>query len=172
MSGREDFSPEKHAGLKERQAGGRHTSDPPSAMSLLQVVYVSSAVQPMDAQALEQLAQDIARRNRSQNIGGLLMHHEGSFVQALEGPDEAVTAAFRRIRKDPRHRGVHVLLWDQVSEREYGHWHTDLVDSHDLPAELQRAIAPVVTPSVGIEDALLVSGRAHRLMQSCVRIAS
>ena len=49
------------------------------------------------------------RYNREVSVTGLLLLHDGWFVQALEGPAEAVRTVYGRIREDDRHSGAQVI---------------------------------------------------------------
>lgn len=62
------------------------------------------------------------RNNRDVAVTGLLLVHDGWFVQALEGPAEAVMNVYRRIGDDPRHEGSRVLAAGPVASREFGDW--------------------------------------------------
>jgi hypothetical protein len=48
-------------------------------------------------------------RNHEANVTGVLVYHDGNFLQALEGDETAIRAIFSRIEKDPRHGDVRVL---------------------------------------------------------------
>lgn len=46
------------------------------------------------------------RNNREVAVTGLLLLHQDYFVQALEGPAQAVLTTYGRICGDPRHEGA------------------------------------------------------------------
>lgn len=140
-------------------------------MRLHQLVYVSSATVAFSQEELEALAQGAAERNRRRELTGQLLHHEGCFLQALEGPEPAVRATFKRIEDDPRHRGLQVLLDNPVESREFGHWDLSLVVPGALGQDVQESLQPLVTPGIGLQDSLLAAGRAHRLMRTFVHAA-
>ena len=60
--------------------------------------------------------------NRAQSITGLLLLHKGYFVQALEGPAEAVLTTFGRICSDPRHVSPRTIHAGPAASREFGDW--------------------------------------------------
>lgn len=87
-----------------------------------QLIYTSRAVTPLGELKLKDLL-EISRRNNSlRGITGMLLHHEGAFVQALEGPSNDVRSTFDRICADPRHREVRTLLTRDVESREFPDW--------------------------------------------------
>ena len=62
------------------------------------------------------------RNNRSTGLTGLLLFHDGYFLQALEGPAQAVSATYRRILNDPRHHESKILLSEQILVRAFPDW--------------------------------------------------
>lgn len=88
---------------------------------MLQLVYISSANPAAPCPTQDILT--ISRRNNARDrITGLLYADAGRFLQALEGPEEAVEAAFARIRQDARHRAIVMLSRRVVDRRAFGHW--------------------------------------------------
>lgn len=89
---------------------------------MLQLVYISSpdtAQGPVDAPTILRTSR---RNNRRDGITGLLFTDGTRFLQAIEGPTDAVNAAFARIKADPRHRAVVVLSERDIEAREFGDW--------------------------------------------------
>ena len=86
---------------------------------MLQLVYISTAVKnPSCAEILR-----TSRRNNGRDrITGLLYADGVRFMQALEGPDEVVEAAYQRIKADPRHKAAVILSRREVDAREFGDW--------------------------------------------------
>ncbi|MBU1375859.1 MAG: BLUF domain-containing protein [Alphaproteobacteria bacterium] len=62
------------------------------------------------------------RNNREASLTGLLLIHDGWFIQALEGPAEAVMTTYRRIIDDPRHVDTKVLSAGPATSREFADW--------------------------------------------------
>ena len=89
---------------------------------LKQLVYSSLASLPMNPAELEELLHAARQKNRQKGITGLLVHHEGRFMQCLEGPHDAVDTVFRRISWDTRHRNVEVLLDQPTDGRSFASW--------------------------------------------------
>ncbi|MEO6721567.1 MAG: BLUF domain-containing protein [Ferruginibacter sp.] len=80
---------------------------------------------------------DILNKSRSNNlrleITGLLLYHEGSILQILEGEREVVLAVFNKICLDKRHRGIIKLLDDEIKERSFADWSMGFkqISNHD-----------------------------------------
>ncbi|HEU0069742.1 MAG TPA: BLUF domain-containing protein [Alphaproteobacteria bacterium] len=90
--------------------------------ALSSVIYVSAATIAFTRSDLVELLERSRQRNARDGISGLLLHRGGNFIQALEGPPEAVEATYRRIAADPRHGGLITLLRRTIPAREFGDW--------------------------------------------------
>lgn len=90
--------------------------------TLHQLVYLSAAAKPMTADELGALLLKARVNNKRLGISGILVHHEGSFLQALEGDAAAVARLFATIEADPRHHRVYTLLRGNVSGRSFADW--------------------------------------------------
>lgn len=88
---------------------------------MIQLVYISTARGDTHRQRGDILLHS-RRNNARDSITGLLFDDGVRFLQVLEGPDDAVDAAFHRIRADPRHRAVVTLSRRAVATREFGEW--------------------------------------------------
>ena len=86
------------------------------------LVYASAATREMTEEDLEEILAAARRNNRSAGISGMLLYHEGSFLQALEGDREIVEALFERIEDDPRHAEAMVLFRGMVDEPTFRCW--------------------------------------------------
>jgi hypothetical protein len=62
------------------------------------------------------------RNNKIAQLSGLLLVHDGWFVQALEGPAEQVMSTYQRILNDKRHRAGRVISAGPASERLFPEW--------------------------------------------------
>ncbi|MCC6889147.1 MAG: BLUF domain-containing protein [Hyphomicrobiales bacterium] len=60
-----------------------------------------------------------AANNRRDDITGALMYDECWFVQALEGTEIKLSAAFERILRDQRHCEVSLVTMQAINERRY-----------------------------------------------------
>lgn len=89
---------------------------------MLSLTYLSSATDLMDEQQLTELLAETRPRNEERGLTGMLLYSDGNIIQVLEGPDEAVETTFASISADPRHRGLLVMLRDQIAERAFPDW--------------------------------------------------
>jgi hypothetical protein len=86
---------------------------------MLQLVYISTATKGAN---FADILRTSRRNNGRDSITGLLYADGVRFMQALEGPQEAVEAAYQRIKEDPRHRAPVILSRREVDSREFGDW--------------------------------------------------
>lgn len=129
-----------------------------SRRSLHRLIYVSRQRPMADVDAqVDAIVRASIRNNRESAITGLLLVHEGYFVQALEGPAEAVLTTYGRIVDDPRHDAARVIVAGPAEQREFGGWNMcarrfSAVDDAILDAlALRSAFDPArLTPRNGL----------------------
>lgn len=90
--------------------------------SLFQIVYVSAAVAKFTASELLALLAVSRTNNTRDGVSGLLLYHDGNFMQVLEGPEAVVRATYARIERDSRHRGCIILIQQNIAARTFGDW--------------------------------------------------
>jgi hypothetical protein len=93
--------------------------------SLHRLIYASRQVfatgQSPDEE-IDGLIRASIRNNRAVSVTGLLLVHDGWFVQALEGPHEAVMTTYGRILTDRRHDEARVIAAGPAAAREFADW--------------------------------------------------
>lgn len=117
----------------------------PATAPIRQILYVSRAVPPASATALDAILHISRRNNRRSDLTGCLMYSGRHFVQVLEGPADSVEAALERIQADPRHTALRVLMDGQTIRRRYGEWEMGGLFSLDVADRLE-AIAEADPP--------------------------
>jgi len=89
---------------------------------MLQIVYISTARQRFSNKELNEVLLKSRLNNGRAGVTGLLVSGGKRFIQALEGPVDAVEATFERIKADQRHFAVVPLSIKEVQTREFGTW--------------------------------------------------
>ncbi len=92
------------------------------------LVFSSHATLELTPFQLEELLLAKRFRNRETDVTDVLLYHDGSFMQSLEGPKSAVHETFARIKRDARHNGVTVLIDAPIEERCCHEWHMGCSD--------------------------------------------
>jgi hypothetical protein len=90
-------------------------------MPLVQLTYASRPF-GFDEAVLGTILLDARRCNMRDGITGTLIVRQDLFLQLLEGPAEAVDAAYKRISRDDRHINVRQLTRRDVSKRLFPDW--------------------------------------------------
>jgi hypothetical protein len=86
------------------------------------IIYVSSETAPFSEAQLDALLRKSRNHNLASGITGLLLYKDGHFMQILEGPKPAVLALIAKIKKDPRHRDVSILMQSDTGQCEFKDW--------------------------------------------------
>jgi len=106
-------------------------------MKQIQLIYASAATNLFTPAELRELLRLARIKNQGLDITGMLLYHEGSFLQVLEGPESAVNPLLAAIEQDRRHNKVVLLLRREIKERNFADWKMGFVDvaaqSQSLP---------------------------------------
>ncbi len=77
--------------------------------ALHRLIYVSSAVGVLRADELDRILLRAKAFNAAAGVTGLILPHEGAFLQVIEGAPAGVLSLMGRIRRDRRHTGLILL---------------------------------------------------------------
>ncbi|MEY4122685.1 MAG: hypothetical protein RLZZ457_1523, partial [Pseudomonadota bacterium] len=89
---------------------------------LVRLLYVSRAVHPENPEQTESILTSAREHNLSNGITGVLCYGGGIYLQAIEGGRNQVNALYSQIIKDPRHKDVVILDYQEITERRFGGW--------------------------------------------------
>lgn len=115
----------------ERQP--RESPDHPAQLHSL--IYVSRACRPFPTNELHSLQAKALEANRAAGISGCLLYQDGQFMQLLEGQRETILALYERIRRDPRHDNLRLVMEAPVKRRIFRDWGLILRDLSDSDGE-------------------------------------
>ena len=73
-------------------------------------------------EAIEAILTQARPHNPSCGITGILCYGDGIFLQSIEGGRMQVSDLFGHIQKDPRHKDVALLHYEEIFERRFGGW--------------------------------------------------
>ena len=99
-------------------------------MHLTQLVY-TSILKDMDESVLTSIHSHAVRNNTAKTVTGMLLYYKGCFVQVLEGDKKVVEHVFEKIKQDPRHINVRLLMENAVEERAFPHWNMSFKHVHE-----------------------------------------
>ncbi|MGH1537166.1 MAG: BLUF domain-containing protein [Gammaproteobacteria bacterium] len=89
---------------------------------VFQLVYISAANKEFSEAELQELLEKARVNNERLHLSGMLLYHQGSFIQALEGPQAAVEEIYNKISQDERHTETQVLFRGDLEERDFETW--------------------------------------------------
>jgi len=89
---------------------------------MLRLIYISTTRAPVSPAELDGILAVSRRNNARVGVTGLLVAGGRRFLQALEGPQDAVAETFARIGRDPRHFAVVTLRRDAIDARAFPDW--------------------------------------------------
>lgn len=127
---------------------------------MIQLIYMSASTGRLAEDELPAFLASNRARNKSRGITGVVVAHEGSFLQVLEGPAPVVDGLFETIRGDQRHTAVTLLSRTSIRRREFGDSSMAYVDTtgkgHDLDG--------FVDYERDLKDMTLGDSRARKLL--------
>ena len=88
---------------------------------LVRLLYASRAVDS-SAPAIEAILTQSRAHNTACGVTGILCYGAGIFLQAIEGGRTAISDLYGHIQRDPRHKDVVLLHYEEISERRFGGW--------------------------------------------------
>ena len=89
---------------------------------LVRLLYASRPAEQNVCDVVQSVLQQSHAHNPQNGITGVLCHTEQVFIQVLEGGREAVNALYGHILRDPRHKDVVLLDYEEIQERRYAGW--------------------------------------------------
>ncbi|HEY5582232.1 MAG TPA: BLUF domain-containing protein [Rhodoferax sp.] len=114
---------------------------------LVRLLYASRAVDT-SPDAIEAILLQSRQHNPECGITGILCYGGGIFLQAIEGGRMAVSELYGHIQKDPRHKDVMLLHYEEITERRFGGWTMGQVNMSRINASilLKYAEKPELNP--------------------------
>ena len=100
---------------------------------LVRLLYASRAVDTSQG-AIDDILAQARAHNTSCGITGILCYGAGVFLQAIEGGRMPISELYGHIQRDPRHKDVVLLDYEEISERRFGGWTMGQVNLSKLNA--------------------------------------
>jgi hypothetical protein len=86
------------------------------------LIYSSAATIPLSEEELQSLLTKASARNKQLGITGVLLYHDGEFMQLLEGDADVIHDLYKTIEQDPRHTNVLKLADKAIEFRSFPDW--------------------------------------------------
>jgi hypothetical protein len=89
---------------------------------LSSLVYVSSAVRPLNLEEIGYLLRRARERNKEYGITGVLLYISNNFMQYIEGPKDNLDIIYKIIQEDAQHTGLMLVDREAIESRQFGDW--------------------------------------------------
>jgi len=89
---------------------------------LVRCLYASRSIEPLSGPLLGSILEQSRKKNPALGITGLLCVSKDLFIQVIEGGRDEVCDLFNAIVRDDRHQQVRLLIYEEISERQFGNW--------------------------------------------------
>ena len=89
---------------------------------MINLIYFSAASYLYSHKELIDLLNTCRKKNTELDITGLMIYHEGSIIQILEGEAENVLKLYEKISKDNRHKGLLKVIDARIEKRNFSNW--------------------------------------------------
>ena len=101
-----------------------NSSTNPVTTDLCQLVYLSRITSTglSNASTLNDIAEVASKRNKADNITGILCYGNGYFLQCVEGSEQALTNLKNRLVMDDRHKDLTILDFSALEKRRFAGW--------------------------------------------------
>lgn len=86
------------------------------------IIYLSTASIYFKKETLETMLVNFRINNEANQITGMMLFSEGTFLQVLEGNDQDVGNLIKKIEKDKRHHSLVRLDSQQIQQRIFPDW--------------------------------------------------
>ncbi len=86
------------------------------------IVYLSAASWLFSTDDILDILKTSRTNNSSLGITGLLIYHDGSIMQILEGEGKLVQSLFDKISRDKRHKGIIKIHDEPIETRSFREW--------------------------------------------------
>jgi len=86
------------------------------------IAYVSRQSFILSNEDISNLLVTCRANNTRNEITGMLIYFDGTFVQFLEGPKNKIDSLFETISKDKRHQDIILLIDGTSGKREFEDW--------------------------------------------------
>jgi len=91
-------------------------------VNVVELIYSSRMTAPMSMAEIVVLLDKARSHNTREGLTGMLTFGSESFLQAIEGPADAVNRLYARILRDPRHTRVMLLGYRPIPHRRFSTW--------------------------------------------------
>jgi hypothetical protein len=129
------------------------------------IIYCSQATSDITPEELVALLETSRRNNEKAGLSGMLLYSSQSFLQMLEGDEDALKSTYAKIGVDDRHTNLRLLMNSDVPAPLFPDWTMGFehVDDEELADELDGFTPAIEYPLVN-PDLITNAGVATTLL--------
>jgi hypothetical protein len=86
------------------------------------ILYLSTGTNWFSEDDLTGLLSVSVKNNTNNKVTGILLYHQGNFIQLLEGGEQSIRNTFNRISADNRHKDITIIANGQLQQRNFPEW--------------------------------------------------
>ncbi|CAM3650613.1 BLUF domain-containing protein [Mucilaginibacter galii] len=86
------------------------------------LVYISTAYRLLNQDELLDILAVSRKNNQRNNLTGMLLYGEGTFIQVLEGDADVLTKTYETIIADQRHKNIIKMAEGDIDTPNFPHW--------------------------------------------------
>ena len=107
--------------------------------------YLSNAQLPaLERKAsIQQLMEVAQKRNDELEISGVLFLRGNTFLQTIEGPDDALKEVFQSIVADSRHNSICFLVSEAIERRRFSGWSLECFHDHGYSTDYDGTLQEI-----------------------------
>ena len=99
---------------------------------LYHLSYASNQSEHINSSDLRDILEVARETNKQNDITGLLLHRDNSFMQVLEGEEQVIKDLYVKISADNRHSDVELLFCEPIEKREFSDWSMAFTELDDV----------------------------------------
>jgi len=86
------------------------------------IIYSSTGTKQFTENDLTDILSKSVNNNIRDSITGVLLYHDDSFIQLLEGEEQTIRETYKRIIADSRHKDVTTIASGGLEQRNFPDW--------------------------------------------------
>ncbi len=99
-------------------------------------------------------------------ITGLLLSKNGNFMQMLEGSEKSVRELMGKIERDPRHKGIIILIIGNADTRQFPDWKMGFKNLHLKKENAPAAYSEFLNVPLNSQEFISDPTKCQRLLMS------
>jgi hypothetical protein len=91
-------------------------------MDLYYLIYISTSAHLLEQEELTDILKKSRDNNAANDVTGVLLYSQGTFIQALEGLEKNVLEVYKDIKLDTRHKNIITIIEGPLEDRVFPGW--------------------------------------------------